>query len=118
MKRKNKKLIKKFKANLLPSVIVTVSAVALICGVYYTYAFTSVPAKAPTNTLLSSDWNIMKADLDELNGRTIHSTWAKPCPAGYIDTNLNDCDSADGHLISEDACGQGGSDYNLCIGFF
>ena len=43
--------------------------------------------------------------------------WYNPCPAGWTDTGLRDCDSGDEHDVREDSCDHPPIDnLRLCIG--
>jgi hypothetical protein len=68
MKQKFKK---KFEINIVPSVIVTVCAVVLICGVYYVLAVVGypLPQVAPNTPLTATAWNNMVDDITDLNSR-------------------------------------------------
>lgn len=60
-----------FKVKLVPSVIITVSAIVLICGVYYAWAIVMypLPQVQPKDTLTSTAWNNMVDDITNLNNR-------------------------------------------------
>ncbi|MFA4953000.1 MAG: hypothetical protein WC584_02150 [Candidatus Pacearchaeota archaeon] len=46
---------------------------------------------------------------------TLQSQWVYPCPAGWIDTGLSDCDSGDGHAVEENSCTDGPVVTHLCL---
>lgn len=50
-----------------------------------------------------------------LGGGTLQSTWATPCPAGYVNTQLYDCDSVPpSREVNEESCSGGGAGF-LCL---